>query len=328
MREHFAGRGGPTDFLVLAAIANHARPLRGQDLELLTSLGAATGADAGRLYARVTDAGLADELGCERRTVKTSAERLEHKGLIRTCDLPEGFRDSRGHFNGTRAYIISGIPSNYVTKEIDGKSHRGTSTATDGEDHVHRRSTHRGASTATDEGSRGSSGHTNKMKTKRKTESDQISSVLARFAARKDGTDAADLGEQQPTERERRQVQQLLDAGYSVEQLLEAIDQAFHSRPPHAKPIRSFGFVLSYVHRRLRPTGHPPTQAGATEGVQPVADAEHTPQTMSDPIPADPLERVYGLLDAASVHAVEDGDNVLHNTPGVRLGLRGLAGRS
>ena len=38
----------------------------------------------------------------------------------------------------------------------------------------------------------------------------------------------------------------------------------------------------------------------------------------------DPLDRIYSLLDAASVHDAEGVDDVLHNTPGVRLGLRGL----
>jgi hypothetical protein len=72
-------------------------------------------------------------LGCERRTVKQSAERLENKGLIRICELPDGFRDSKGLFGGARAYIISGIPSSYIAKEISGNGtvRRGVSTATD-----------------------------------------------------------------------------------------------------------------------------------------------------------------------------------------------------
>jgi hypothetical protein len=39
VRENFRGRGGPTDFLVMTAIANHARSLNGDDLRLLVSLG-------------------------------------------------------------------------------------------------------------------------------------------------------------------------------------------------------------------------------------------------------------------------------------------------
>jgi hypothetical protein len=49
VKEHFRGQGGPTDFLVMTAIANHARPLHGADLRLLVRLGVATEADEGRL---------------------------------------------------------------------------------------------------------------------------------------------------------------------------------------------------------------------------------------------------------------------------------------
>jgi hypothetical protein len=118
LKENFRGRGGPTDFLVMTAISNHARPLRGPDLRRLVRLGVATQADEGRLYARVTDVGLADELGCGRDTVKNAAERLAEKKLIRICELSDDFRDSSGQFSGTRAFLISGIPSTYVSKAI------------------------------------------------------------------------------------------------------------------------------------------------------------------------------------------------------------------
>jgi hypothetical protein len=118
IRENFSGRGGPTDFLVMTAIANHARPLRGDDLRLLIDLGVATEADESQLYARVTDVGLADELGCGRDTVKSAAKRLAKRELIRICELPDNFRDSKGQFNGNKAYIISGIPNNYVSKAL------------------------------------------------------------------------------------------------------------------------------------------------------------------------------------------------------------------
>lgn len=50
-REHFSGRF-KSDFLVLIAIAMHARPLDGDDLELLVSLHMATPEDRFCLYAR------------------------------------------------------------------------------------------------------------------------------------------------------------------------------------------------------------------------------------------------------------------------------------
>src|SRR4030065_158556 len=60
-RERFGNKGN--DFVILIAIAMHARPLKGEDLALLVGLGMATPEDDGRLYARVTDLALADELG-------------------------------------------------------------------------------------------------------------------------------------------------------------------------------------------------------------------------------------------------------------------------
>ena len=142
VRENFHGRGGPTDFLVKTAIANHARPLKGDDLRLLVSLGVATEADEGRLYARVTDVGLADELGCGRDTVKNAAQRLAEKELIRICDLPDDFRDSKGQFSGTKAFLISGIPSNYISKAITqgngSAAHRADLSSTDSYVEFHR----------------------------------------------------------------------------------------------------------------------------------------------------------------------------------------------
>ena len=109
LRETFTGRSRGTDFLVFLAIALHARPLRGADLELLIQLGVATPEDEGRLYARVTDVGLAEELGIDaRQTIAAATKRLEETGLINILLLPEDFRDSGGQFAGCKAYLISG----------------------------------------------------------------------------------------------------------------------------------------------------------------------------------------------------------------------------
>jgi hypothetical protein len=293
VKENFRGRGGPTDFLVMTAIANHARPLRGADLRLLVRLGAATKADEGRLYARVTDVGLADELGCGRDTVKNAAQRLAEKQLIRICELPDDFRDSRGQFSGTKAFLISGIPSSYLSKAItpgnDSGTHRVGLSSTDGG-----AQTHRAVSSSTDGGAqadraglsstvRGSRDHragltvtadpahragssgTNEEEEKEEEGEEVISSLLDQFASlRNDLT-------YRPCEREREQVQELLDEGYGADQIVGAIDQVFASRPPHANPVHSFGYMLSYVHRRLDPIEEPSTEVDLT-GASPTGD--------------------------------------------------------
>jgi len=348
VKENFGGRGGPTDFLVMTAIANHARPQCGEDLRLLVRLGVATEADEGRLYARVTDVGLADELGCGRDTVKNAAQRLAEKGLIRICELPDDFRDSKGQFSGTKAFLISGIPSSYVSKAItrgngDGNHRAGLSSTGD------KAETHRAGLSSTVKGPgdhragltitaypahRARLSGTNKEEKEGEEEENIISSLLDRFAAHKN--DPA----YRPCAREREQVRELLDKGYSAEQLTAAIDQAFRSRPPDANPVRSFGYVLSYVHRRLHPIGGLSTEAdltGATVGrntsaptgdrligmaatvVPSAVDAERTPQPANDP-----MAPVYTLLEAASVRGMEGVADAVYDIPGIRLGLRHL----
>jgi hypothetical protein len=367
VKENFHGRGGPTDFLVMTAIANHARPLRGADLRLLVGLGVATRADEGRLYARVTDVGLADELGCGRDTVKNAAQRLAEKELIRICELPDDFRDSKGQFSGTKAFLISGIPSSYVSKAItpgnDSGIHRASSTSAAGGARADRAgssstgndtSKHRAglSSTVKSPGNHraglavtvapahraGLSGTNREEEEKEEEEEEEVvSSLLDRFASRKD--DPA----YRPCKREREQVQELLDEGYGVDQISGAIDQAFASRPSHANPVRSFGYVLSYVHRRLHPIGEPSTEvdpSGATvgrdtsaptgdqltgmavTGVLPAVDAERTPQPANDP-----MAPVYTLLEAASVRDIEGVEDAIYDVPGIRLGLRHLLER-
>ena len=118
--ENFGSRGN--DFVVLLAIAIHARPLKGDDLKLLVDLGMAKPEDEGRLYARVTDMGLAAELGMSRDTVARAAERLHKRHAIDTLEVPEGlvsFRDSHGQFNGSKVYLLSGdIQSRFLEKEV------------------------------------------------------------------------------------------------------------------------------------------------------------------------------------------------------------------
>lgn len=119
LRTHLPNsRSRGTDFMTLIALALHARPLRGEDLDLLVSLGAATPEDEGRLYVRVTDLGLSIEMGLKRDTVAASAARLAEYGLVDIYDLPPDFRDSKGQFAGTKAYLLSGELARVMRPEV------------------------------------------------------------------------------------------------------------------------------------------------------------------------------------------------------------------
>jgi len=109
-----------TSFVILLNIAMHGRPLRGEDLELMIRLGMATVEDEGRLYARITDIGLADELGLHRTTVAERAAKLAELGVITILQVPEGldFRDSRGSFAGSKVYLISGELGDKISKSL------------------------------------------------------------------------------------------------------------------------------------------------------------------------------------------------------------------
>ena len=119
LRTHLPNsRSRGTDFMTLITLALHARPLRGEDLDLLVSLGAATPEDEGRLYVRVTDLGLSIEMGLKRDTVAASAARLAEYDLVDIYDLPPNFRDSKGQFAGTKAYLLSGELERIMRPEV------------------------------------------------------------------------------------------------------------------------------------------------------------------------------------------------------------------
>ena len=108
-RNQFASRGN--DFVILLAIAMHARPLNGADLQLLVNLHMAKPSDEGRLYARVSDVALADELGMSRITIARATRRLADDKSLSIMEIPEkitAFRDSHGRYNGNKVYLIAG----------------------------------------------------------------------------------------------------------------------------------------------------------------------------------------------------------------------------
>ena len=313
LRDNFSGRGGGTDFMVLLAIALHARPLRGDDLDLLVSLGVASPEDEGRLYARVTDVGLADELGfSDRETIAMAAQRLKRRGLIDIYPLPPDFRDSRGRFQGSKAYVISGDLNRFLSKEVsEGRPHRAGSTRTVGADLRHRAGltrtvngdfeSHRAGSTPENRGQT----RTNIVEEAEAAEEasppltppTDVSAVWQRFAARKGDPDF------EPTHRDRLRLREILAEGYSVEQILAGIDLAFDTRPSTAKPVRGFGYVMRYIRRRP-PTGQP-AGASLTEG-QTLIEGQtpiHEPTLAEEPT-------LTGGQPAGTVAGVSSADDV------------------
>jgi len=121
-------------FVLLMALAMHGRPLARSDLRLLVSLGMAQESDEGRLYARVTDTGLADELGMHRDTIARCAETLSKLGLIETVRIPENleFRDSHGMYAGAKIYLIAGDLEGRLKKSIQPRAEN-TSTGGSGD---------------------------------------------------------------------------------------------------------------------------------------------------------------------------------------------------
>jgi hypothetical protein len=118
-----------SDLGVLIGLGLHARPLLGDDLELLIRLGLATPHDQGRLYARVTDLGLSAATGVDRDGVPICAARLSESGLLQVLNLPDDFRDSRGQFSGKRAYLLMGTVTSQAV-------HRAGLSRTVGSDHA------------------------------------------------------------------------------------------------------------------------------------------------------------------------------------------------
>jgi hypothetical protein len=139
-RIQFAGRGN--DFVILLAIAMHARPLKGNDLKMLVNVHMATPEDEGRLYARVSDVALAEELGMSRMTIARASRRLVEDKSIVIVEIPEKlttFRDSHGRFNGNKVYLIAGdLQNRFIEKSIEKVNHAIKTSTVEVSDNSHR----------------------------------------------------------------------------------------------------------------------------------------------------------------------------------------------
>lgn len=249
LREHFAGRGGANDFLVLLAIAMHARPLRGDDLTYLTALGVATSEDENRLYARVSDLALADELGLYRTTIASSAQRLAGKDFITVREIPEeiAFRDSHGRFGGSKVYLLAGDLNNrFLVKDV--ASDRGGLTDTVNPTGQTEASKPREGLTATVPA-------TVRVQPTHHARSDYINRgeeeeeeaplspqeiIFGHFASCKKAR------AYKPSARDEKAVYELMAEGYSLPQILAGINRAF-SQHSGKTPIRQFTFCVPVI---------------------------------------------------------------------------------
>lgn len=148
---------------------------------------------------------------------------------------------------------------------------------------------------------------------------DPISLILQTFTECKRNEDPGGAAEYQPSERERTQAQELLDEGFTLDQITAMIEHAFAHRRPNAMPIRQFGFMLSYIRHRTQPTEAQPTEATGHADGQPtevqLTGAQPTgAQAVIDA--SAPLAQVYMLLQAAEHNGVH------YDIPAIRLGLQ------
>jgi hypothetical protein len=210
----------------------------------------ATLEDDGRLYARVSDVALADELGMSRMTIARATERLSKDKSIAILEIPEeltAFRDSHGRFSGTKIYLIAGdIQSQFLEKSIE-KADRAIKSSTVKADNnratkssmvVMAENVHRVTKSSTVDDHRASeysrlapNSRTNIIDEDDEEEerTAQIDQVFTYFAQRK--------GDPQynPTNKEQGALQKLLTDGFTIEQIIAGIEVAFSrpSRPRH-----------------------------------------------------------------------------------------------
>ena len=289
-RERFGSRGN--DFVVLLAVAMHARPLKGDDLKLLVSLGMAKPEDEGRLYARVTDLGMAQELGMSSKTIQRAAERLRQDGALSILDIPDqvsSFRDSHGRFNGSKVYLLSGdLQGRFLEKRVEDSAQRTNRPTVEGDEIVQRTNCPAVEDAKTVQRTNCPTVETpeNALKIEKELETGdhretllpnrwtKVPTNLEEEEERGGGIDSPqhsgnDLAEQvfayfasckndpyyQPSAKERAALESLLANGYTLEEILDWVDYAFArlSKPHH------FTFV-AILARNTRSTPEGRTQ--------------------------------------------------------------------
>jgi hypothetical protein len=299
LREHFSGRhGGANDFLVLIAIFMHARPLRGADLDYMVGLGMATLQDEGRLYARVTDLGLSDELGMHRTTIAASAERLEQSGFIDIAEVPEEveYRDSKGRFAGSKVYLLSGqLQKHFLSKDLQPlQSDRVGLTDMDQPSTVSVQPTYRvGPTDINLTGGGGGDSFSANAEEK----------IWTLFASLKGEADY------RPKPRDKRLLRMLYSDGYTTQEILEGIQFAFQERVK-GDPVRHFGFCIPVIRAKPRKTSPVLAPNTASDNPDPVSAADPVSANPSPVLAPDPA-----LANPGPVPAVDTGSTTIENQP-------------
>ena len=300
-RERFGGKGN--DFVILIAIAMHARPLKGEDLALLVRLGMATPEDDGRLYARVTDLALADELGMSAKTIMRATERLMEEHAIKIVDIPDinvFFRDSHGRFNGSKVYLLAGdLQSRFLEKRVE-QNDRWTKSPTV-ESHRKTKSPSVEPHRETKSPARWTNVPTNIVDDEDEEEGTAalVERVFAYFAEGKGGSDY------HPTVKEQVALKKLLADGFTFEQIIAGIDVAFArpSRPKHFTHCAAIARDLARLQQdsRMPETRTRPANAGSPETREPETleatpkapdqlSAETPIQAQLEPVPVEVIE--------------------------------------
>jgi hypothetical protein len=275
-RLRFASRGN--DFVILLAIAMHARPLRGEDLQMLVNLHMATHDDEGRLYARVSDAALADELGMSRATIARAARRLLQQKSIHIVDIPAtliAFRDSHGRFNGNKIYLIAGdIQSRFLEKNIE-KVDRVT------------KSSPVKAGLVTKQHQPDADWRINGNDSEEVEEEAALFQQVFAYYARRKG-----VHDYHPTIKEQVALEKLIQDGFSLEQIIAGIEVAF-IRPSHPRYFTHCAVIsrdLVRFQQETRTGDARQPESPQPEALSRTSQPESTPIELNEPRLAHALE--------------------------------------
>ncbi len=266
----------PVDYLVLTVIALHARPLTDDDIDLLLPL--VTAQDKGRLFAYLTDLGLADMLGMNRRTIIASTERLGNNGHLIARKLDKNIQlRFKGRFNGDTVYILSGNVA--IRKELhDREKDRVQKMHTVNDDRVHLMSP----------SEQGMHTNLNTLVVVDAVDLEHIfdfrdEAVFGHFAAKKGNP-------YKPTGNDRKALKRLREAGYSLQQITTAIDEAFD----RGDNPTTFAYCARIVED-YRPALPALPAAPATPALLPASPA----------LPADLPEEIKALANTIAPHLPE-----------------------
>jgi hypothetical protein len=257
-RIQFASRGN--DFVILLAIAMHARPLKGEDLKMLVNLHMAEPEDEGRLYARVSDVALAEELGMSRMTIARAEQRLAEDKSIVILEIPKkltAFRDSHGRFNGNKVCLIAGdIQSRFLEKNIEKVNRAAFSSTVDMADdgNCAAKSATVDDRCETKNGRSASNSRINVIEDEGDEEETAalVEAVFSYFARRKGEPDY------HPTIKEQIALEKLIRDGFNSKQIIAGIEAAF-LRPSRPKYFTHCAAITRDLIRYQQETRTPET---------------------------------------------------------------------